>query len=119
MLSKNGASMKTINSITIGLCTLLFSYPVQAGAGWTDYTNVAELVPTSRHYYEVRLPARKNPSGCEEKNWFYQNYDARGSEKMFDILLEGIKSSLRLRVYVTGICNINGYSEISAVSVIP
>jgi hypothetical protein len=38
---------------------------------------------------------------------------------MFDILLEGIKSGIRMRVYVTGVCNLNGYSEFSAVSVIP
>jgi len=38
---------------------------------------------------------------------------------MFDILLEGIKSGLRMRVYVTGVCNLSGYSEFSAISVIP
>ena len=109
----------TIKSATLtGICLLVLSNPVFAGAGWTDYANVTELVPTGRHYYEVRLAVSKNPSGCKNETWFYQNYDAAGSDKVFDVLLEGINSSLRLRLYVTGVCNLNGYSEISAVSVI-
>ena len=97
---------------------ILIPHFAYAGAGWTDFVKVAELVPTSRHYYEVRLEVSENPSGCREKAWVYQNYESRGSGEMFRILLEGIKEEIRLRVYVTGVCNINGYSEISAVSVI-
>ncbi len=110
--------MKIEISVIIGACALLFSNFTQASAGWTDYVTVDELVPTTRHYYEVRLPVKENPSGCKNKIWFYQNYGSRGSDKMFETLLEGIKSGLRLRVYVTGICNIHVYSEFSAVSVI-
>ena len=105
-------------SLFIATSFILFSHFAYAGAGWTDFVKVAELVPTSRHYYEVRLEVRENPSGCKEKAWFYQNYESRGSDKMFGILLEGIKEEVQLRVYVTGVCNLNGYSEFSAVSVI-
>ena len=105
--------------IIIGVCTLFFSHPAHASAGWTNFVSVAELVPTARHYYEVKLPVKENPSGCKKKMWFYQNYGSLGSDKMFNILFEGVKSGIRLRVYVTGVCNINGYSEISSVSVIP
>ena len=111
--------MKREVSIVMAFGALVFPHLVQASAGWTDFVTVAELVPTSRHYYEVRLPVRKNPSGCEDKIWFYQNYGSLGSDKMFNTLLEGIKSGIRLRVYVTGVCNINGYSEFSSVSIIP
>jgi hypothetical protein len=110
--------MKLEISIAIGASALLISNFTQASAGWTDFVTVAELVPTTRHYYEVRLPVKENPSGCKNKTWFYQNYGSRGSDKMFETLLEGIKSGFRSRVYVTGICNIHGYSEFSAVSVI-
>ena len=110
--------MKTEVSLAIASSALLFSHFAQASAGWTDFVTVEELVPTSRHYYEVKLPVKENPSGCKNKTWFYQNYDSRGSDKMYDTLLEGIKSGYRLRVYVTGICNIHGYSEFSSVSVI-
>ncbi len=111
--------MKREASIVIGIIAILFSHLAHSSAGWTDYVTVAELIPTGHHYYIFRLPVKKNPSGCKEENWFYQNYGSRGSDKMFDTLLEGIKSNLRLRVYVTGVCNIDGYSEISSIGIIP
>jgi hypothetical protein len=89
-----------------------------ASAGWTDYVRVSELVPTAKHYYELRLPVRDNPSGCREKNWFYQNYDSPGAGQMFESLLESLSSEVRLRVYVTGVCNLNGYAEFSAISIV-
>jgi hypothetical protein len=64
----------------------------------------------------VQLDIEKNPSGCRVKDWFYLNYEERGANKMFDLFVDNIKSELRLRVYVTGVCNLKGYSEISAVS---
>ena len=104
-------------SIILGVSAALFSHIVLAGAGWTEYVTVSELVPTARHYYEVRLPVKNNPSGCKNKSWFYQDYGSQGADYMFKALLEGIKSDARLRVYVTGNCNIDGYSEISSVSI--
>ena len=91
----------------------------QAEAGWTDYVRIAELVPTSRHYYEVKLSVNKNPSGCNNNLWFYQDYELKGSDKMFETLLEGLKSRNQVRFYVTGKCNLNGYSEFTAVGIIP
>jgi len=110
--------MKIKVAMVIGVSGLLFSHFVQASAGWTDFVTVEELIPTSRHYYELKLSVKDNPSGCKNKTWFYQNYGSRGSDKMFDTLLEGMKSGFRLRVYVTGICNINDYSEFSSVNII-
>ena len=98
---------------------LTLAPPVQADTGWTNYTTVAELVPTAHQRYEIRLPVQENPSGCTNKTWFYQDYRSPGSEKMFQTILEGVKSGIRVRVYVTGKCNLDGYSEISSVSVIP
>ncbi len=111
-------NLKTQAAIILAIYTLLFAHFARASAGWTDYVSVAELVPTGRHYYEVRLPVKKNPSGCDDETWFYRDYSSRGSDKMFDVLFEGIISGVKVRVYVTGICNLEGYSEISAVSVI-
>jgi hypothetical protein len=103
-------------AVLIGIVAQLAAPVARASADWTDYVDVIELIPTGRHYYEVQLDIKENPSVCREKDWFYLNYEARGANKMFDLLVDNIKSELRLRVYVTGICNLKGYSEISAVS---
>ena len=106
--------------ITLIIAAIFWSMlpgPVLAKAGWTDYVSAAELIPTSKHYYEVRLPVSDNPSGCREKNWFYQNYETLGSDKMFEVLLESIKSGIPVRVYVTGNCNLQGYAEFNSVGV--
>lgn len=110
--------MKKICSIALAIGTLAVSSLVRADTGWTEYALVAELVPTSRHYYEVRLSTKKNPSGCKNGDWFYQDYSSVGADNMFRVILEGLSSERWLRVYVTGKCNINGYSEISAVSIL-
>jgi hypothetical protein len=91
--------------------------PANADAGWTDYALLAELTPTARHYYQFRLPVRENPGGCRDEAGFYQDYGTPGSEQMYLSLLEALRSGLRVRVYVTGKCNLDGYAEVSAVSV--
>jgi hypothetical protein len=111
--------MKRNISMIVGVFSLLFSLYSIAGTGWTDYVRIAELVPTARHYYELRLPVKENPSGCKRKTWFYQDYNTPGSDKMFRTLLESVKAGISVRVHVTGRCNINGYAEISSVSVTP
>ena len=112
---------KMMRFLTVLGCIYLMiaSSIVRAEAGWTNYVRVIELIPTSRHYYEVRLAAENNPSGCREEGWFYINYDARDTDKMYDLFVDSIKTELRLRVYVTGVCNLKGYAEISSVSVSP
>ena len=111
--------MNLRNRLLPGLLAAMTSTGLQAAAGWTDYVTVTELIPTSKHYYEVELKGRKNPSGCREDDWYYLNYEAPGADKMFDLFVDAIENRLRLRVYVTGICNLNGYSEISSVSASP
>ena len=107
--------MARLLALFLSCFTLAGATAARADAGWTDYVEVVELIPTSRHYYEIQLALKDNPSGCREDDWFYLNYDLPGAEKMFDLFVDGIQKSLRLRVYVTGVCNLNGYSEISAV----
>ena len=111
--------MKIATFIIIGSIAISFSNLAHSRPGWTDYVTVTELIPTDRHYYKFQLPVKTNPSGCSNDEWFYQDYSSNGSDKMFAILLEGLKSKLRLRVYVTGKCNLDGYSEISSISIVP
>ena len=113
------SSMKKGTVITLGICALMLSSVAHSGRGWTETAKVLELIPTGRHYYEVQLSEKENPSGCREKGWYYLNYNAAGADKMFDLFVDNIKSNLRLKVYVTGLCNLKGYAEISAVSASP
>ena len=98
------------------LCILTTAF---ADSGWTDYSPVAELTPTSQGRFLVELRVSKNPSQCTNKEIFYRDYAATGSEQMFRVLLEALASGKRVRVYVTGRCELNGYSEISSVSIVP
>lgn len=97
----------------------LFSGCVFASAGWTTYAPVSELRPTDRIRYVLRLNVADNPSGCRDTQYFYQDYTAPGSRHMFRTLLAAVESGKKVRVYVTGRCNIDGYSEISSVSIVP
>ena len=92
---------------------------VFAVSGWTDTVPVVELTPTTQLRYLVKLKVSSNPSGCKNKDTFYQDYSAFGSDKMFLVLLEAVSSRKNVRVYVTGKCELNGYSEISSISIAP
>ncbi|HHO47926.1 MAG TPA: hypothetical protein ENN06_05670 [Desulfobacteraceae bacterium] len=111
--------MKFPLSLLAGPALIILPAVAAAEAGWTDYAAIAELVPTARPYYEVHLEVKQNPSGCRNSSWFYQDYGLRGSDKMFDTLLEAVQSGKRVRLYVTGKCNLNGYSDFSAVGILP
>jgi hypothetical protein len=99
----------------------LLSVPITAFAvaGWTDYVPVAELTPTIHGRFLVKLKVPENPSGCKNKEVFYQDYNIPGSEQMYDALLKAVASGKKVRVYVTGKCELNGYSEISSVAIVP
>ncbi len=90
-----------------------------AGSGWTPYVPVVELTATDQKSYLVKLKFKKKAGDCKNRNTFYQDYDASGSEQMFRVILEAVTSGKNIRVYVTGKCEINGYSEISSVSIAP
>lgn len=98
---------------------LLFT-PVIASAvsGWTDYSNVNELIPTAHGRFNFKLSVTENPSGCKNKEMFFLDYSASGAEQMYDTLLQAVISGKKVRVYVTGRCELKGYSEISSVGII-
>jgi hypothetical protein len=89
-----------------------------AEAGWTDYALVTELTPTIHQRYQVTIAFSQNPSGCRDKQTFYQDYSDRGADKMYLTLLEAISSGKKVRVYVTGGCELNGHSQISSVTIV-
>lgn len=90
-----------------------------AASGWTDYAPVIELMPSSHQRYVVTLDTRKNPGDCKDKNNYYQDYDANGAQQMFSTLLQATATGNKVRVYVTGKCELNGYSEITSIGILP
>jgi hypothetical protein len=103
--------------ITLLTILLLMSVSSQATSGWTGYGHVIELVPTIHHRFKVNINVKGNKSGCNEKQWFYQDYDLSGAKEMYLALLEAVSSSKTVRVYVTGRCDINQHSEISELGI--
>jgi hypothetical protein len=97
----------------------LLSYSASATSGWTTYGLVIELVPTIHHRFKVNIDVKGNGSACKEKQWFYQDYNVNGSREMYLALLEAVSSNKSIRVYVTGRCDINEYSEISELGIRP
>jgi hypothetical protein len=94
------------------------SIPGYAGeASWSKHTTVVELTPTGQQRYEFRLNLTESPAGCKNPDTFYQDYDAVGSERMYNLLLHALTDDKEVRVYATGRCELNGYAEISAVSI--
>jgi hypothetical protein len=78
---------------------------------------VIELNPTTFKRFLVKIDVATNPSKCRHTQWFYHYYGNSGSEYMFDTLLGAVTSGKSVRVYVTGGCDVDGYSEISSVSI--
>ncbi len=106
--------------MAVAMALLLLASLADAGSsGWTGYTTVAELTPSSQQRYTVRLDLADTPSGCRSKDTFYQDYAASGAELIYRTLLEALISGKRVRIFVSGRCELNGYSEISSVSILP
>lgn len=101
------------------VCLSLISIEAWADAGWTSYGVVTELNPTTSGRFIVKLDVASNPSDCKNKQLFYSDYTVTGADYMFRALLVAVTSGNKVRVYVTGKCDLKGYSEISSASVIP
>ncbi len=112
--------MKISIKIVMVVCALFsLPMPVVAGSGWTEHAPVAELIPTIHGRFLVKLKVNDNSSGCREKETFNLGYGIAGSEQIFQTLLEAVASAKMVRVFVTGKCEISGYSEISSVGILP
>ena len=100
-------------------CSIFMAGEGWAAAGWTAYGTVAELRVTAMNRFYVQLNVNSNPSDCRDKEWFYIEYSRPGADYLFRALLGAVTDGKKVRVYVTGICDIDGYSEITSVSVLP
>lgn len=111
---------KIIKYIIGSVCFLLLACTqAWGGSGWTSYGSVIELNPTTFKRFLVKIDVASNPSKCKHTQRFYHYYSGVGSEYMFHALLGAVTSGKNVRVYVTGGCDLDGYSEISSVSIAP
>lgn len=106
-------------SIVAFVCLIVANTQVWSAAGWTAYGAVIELTPTTAGRFLVELAVDSNPSGCRDKQVFYRDYTGTGADNMFQTILTAVSFGKRIRVYVTGNCDINGYSEITSASITP
>lgn len=103
----------------MAVCLALVSTEAWPVAGWTSYGQVSELNPTTAGRFLVKLEVASNPSGCRNKQWFYRDYTGTGADHMFRTLLGAVTAGKKVRVFVTGSCDLDGYSEISSASIVP
>lgn len=100
------------------LVFLLIAMPATADAGvagWTDPAAVIALEAGDQGRFLVQLDVAKNASGCRDPNWFYVDYGRDGHALMYQTFLDAYIHERRLKVYVTGVCDLKGYSAVSAV----
>lgn len=90
----------------------------RADSGWTDAGPVLELTPSVAGRYVAKIGVTQNPSGCREKQMFYQDYSDKGADQMYRALLEALSAGKNVRVFVTGSCELNGHAQISSVTVV-
>ncbi len=110
--------IRALNFAT-GLLFILIPTLTQAEAGWSEYTSIVELTATNQQRFLLQLKAAKSPSGCKNETMFYQDYDTPGADQMLRLLLEAVAADKTIRVFVTGACELKGYSEIASVTIRP
>lgn len=88
-------------------------------AGWTELASIKSLEANQQGRFVLRLNLNKSASGCRSIDGFYADYGRDGSELMYTTALEALRNRLKVQVYVTGGCDLDGYSAISSVRILP
>ena len=88
-------------------------------AGWTAPTSVVAVEANQQGRFTLRLNLEKSASGCRNADGFYVDYGRDGSELMYHTALDALVHERRVQVYVTGVCDLDGNSEISSVRILP
>ena len=86
-----------------------------AESGWTSYGKVIELQPDSDFRFRVKINVEDNPSRCKTDQWFFATYVSSGADQIYAGLLEALVHNLQVRIFVSGVCGLKGFSEISAI----
>ena len=103
----------------IAVCAFLAADVWSGEAGWTPPTTIKALEANDQARFILRLNLGKSVSGCRSVDGFYADYGRDGSELMYETALEAMRNHFKIQVYVTGGCDLNGYSAISSVRMLP
>lgn len=102
------------------LVSVVLATNVWAGeAGWLEPAAIKSLEASQQGRFILHLNLSKSAGGCRSADGFYADYGHDGSELMYATALEALHNQLKVQVYVTGGCDLNGYSAISAVRILP
>lgn len=98
------------------LCAL--SNSALSDAGWTAKGEILALSATSFSKIVIRGNFPENISGCRDKERFYFDFGRPGTRFIYDLLLTAVASDKRIKLRVTGNCELKGMSEISEASIL-
>jgi hypothetical protein len=104
---------------TVALFSLLALIATTAAAksGWTESGYLDEIEATGLGKFIVRGTLADNPSGCRNETGYYLDYSTNGAEQIYSLLLQSIATGNRVKLHVTGSCELNGLSEINSASI--
>jgi hypothetical protein len=88
-------------------------------SGWTVPVAIVALEANQQGRFTLRLNLEKSASGCRSPDGFYADYGRAGSELMYRTTLDALLHARRVQLFVTGACDLDGYSEISSVRILP
>lgn len=103
----------------IVVCVFLTANGWAGEAGWTQPAAIKTLEAGQQGRFILRLNLSKSASGCRSVDGFYADYGRDGSELMYKTALDALQNQLRVQVYVTGGCDLDGNSAISSVRILP
>lgn len=109
--------MRRIGGMAVIACLVANAH---AGvAGWTQSAAIKSLEANQQGRFILRLNLQKSASGCRSVDGFYADYGRDGSELMYRTALDALQNQLRVQVYVTGGCDLDGNSAISSIRILP
>jgi len=94
------------------------SETARANPGWTDSNYLKEVEVTTAGKIIVKGDMKNNPSGCKDGESYYIDSSRKDSEKIYQLLLDSVTSGNPVKLYVTGVCELSGMSEISSVKIL-
>ncbi len=95
------------------ILTTVFSLSTWAGSGWTEAGHLHSLTATSQSRIVIHTNIPESSSNCRDKERYYLDYGRAGTRFIYELLLISLETGRPVQLYVTGLCELKGKSEIS------